>query len=567
MFTWNCTPFNIAITCPKSCARLMQKPFYDIFLSKERISMRVSDIIGLAREYLRLGIVGAVFLLTVFLIGYFIIYRKIFKGQKKIKPIRFLWWAVMACYMIVVIGATLLSRGSNWMTGRIMPLFYSYRDAWVDYSATSWRNIILNICMFVPLGFLLPLGQKRLRTAWKTYLAGFLTTLFIELAQLILQRGIFEWDDLMDNTIGAMIGYGFYALFAAFVSLFRKDKQDRESEESKKIEGSKDSEEGRESEESRKREESKEGEEGKENRERESRENKNNRESGRNIVRLAVLQMPLLAVIVVFSAIFITYENQELGNPPYQYIVKYNAKKLTVTSAGRWSTEQETLPVYQLNVLSQTEAAVFAEEFFQSLGTGLLEERNDFYENTAYFYDSDQRYSMHVKYQAGTYSLWDSDIFTDGVSAVPQVYGASEQEVKAALEGYGIQVPNGALFSENDNGTYEFRADMLQLESYVLDGTLTCDLYSDGRIWILDNKIKKAELYKEFSVISESEAYQRLCNGQFRAYVYGNAAINIDVQDCHIIYAADSKGYYQPIYDFECDINGEKGDIVIPAIQ
>ena len=515
--------------------------------------MRVSEIIGLAREYLRLGIVGAVFLLAVFLIGYFIVYRKIFKGQRKIKPARFLWWAVMACYLIVVIGATLLSRGSNWMTGRIMPLFYSYKDAWVDYSATSWRNIILNICMFVPLGFLLPLGQKKLRKAWKTYLAGFLTTLFIELSQLILQRGIFEWDDLMDNTIGAMIGFGFYVMYAAIVNIFRKDKQNGESRESKEDKEDKEEKEDKEDKEDKK---------GKE-----SRKSKDSKESGRNAVTLAILQLPLLVVVLVFTAIFVTYENQELGNLPYQYIIKYNAKKLTVTSAKDWSTEQETLPVYQLEVLSQTEAAAFAEEFFQSLGTGLLEERNNFYENTAYFYDSDQRYSMHVKYQGGTYSLWDSDIFTDGVSAAWQVYGASEQEVKAALERYGIQVPDGVLFSENDSGTYEFRADMLQLENYVLDGTLTCDLYSDGRIWRLDNKIKTAELYKEFPVISESEAYQKICNGQFRTYFYGNAALNIDVQDCHIIYATDSKGYYQPIYDFECNVYGEKGDILIPAIR
>ena len=537
--------------------------------------MRVSEIIGLAREYLRLGMMGAFFLLAVFLIGYFIFYRKIFKGQKKIKPARFLWWAVMACYMIVVIGATLLNRGSNWMTEKIMPLFYSYKDAWVDYSATSWRNIILNICMFVPLGFLLPLGQKRLRKAWKTYLAGFLTTLFIELSQLILQRGIFEWDDLMDNTLGAMIGYGFYALFAAFVNIFRKDKQDRESEECKKIEGSKDSEESRESEEGREREKSKESEENRKREEskeceenRESRENKNNRENGRRVIKLAVLQLPLLVVILVFTAIFITYENQELGNPPYQYIVKYNAKKLTVTSAGHWSTEQETLPVYQLKVFSQTEAATFAEEFFQSLGTGLLEERNDFYENTALFYDLNQHYSMWLKYRGGTYTLSDfGKVSTDDANSVWQIYGATEEEVRAVLEGYGIQIPEGVLFSENNKGIYEFKADMLPQENYVLDGALTCDLYSNGRIGRLDNQMKKAELYKEFPVISKSEAYQRICNGQFRAYVYGDVALNINVQDCYIIYAIDSKGYYQPIYDFECEINGEKSDILIPAIQ
>lgn len=44
----------------------------------------------------------------------------------------------------------------------------------------------------------------------KTYIAGFLFTLLIEVLQLYFEVGIFEAADLLNNTIGTMIGYGLY---------------------------------------------------------------------------------------------------------------------------------------------------------------------------------------------------------------------------------------------------------------------------------------------------------------------------------------------------------------------
>lgn len=88
----------------------------------------------------------------------------------------------------------------------------SYQDAWVNFSAAAWRNIILNICMFVPFGVLLPSCIKSCQSWWKTYLAGFVFTVGIESVQLVARRGLFELDDIMGNTVGAMIGYGIFAL-------------------------------------------------------------------------------------------------------------------------------------------------------------------------------------------------------------------------------------------------------------------------------------------------------------------------------------------------------------------
>ncbi len=45
-----------------------------------------------------------------------------------------------------------------------------------------------------------------------TMLAGFFTSLTVELSQLILQRGLMEWDDLLGNVLGTFLGYGIYRI-------------------------------------------------------------------------------------------------------------------------------------------------------------------------------------------------------------------------------------------------------------------------------------------------------------------------------------------------------------------
>ena len=69
-------------------------------------------------------------------------------------------------------------------------------------------NFIGNICLFVPIGFCVPLLWNK-SSLPKTLLAGFLISLFIELCQLPQARGT-DIDDLWINTLGAMIGYLLY---------------------------------------------------------------------------------------------------------------------------------------------------------------------------------------------------------------------------------------------------------------------------------------------------------------------------------------------------------------------
>lgn len=80
---------------------------------------------------------------------------------------------------------------------------------------TNWaelRNIILNILLFIPFGYLLPSMFPKLRW-WQVVIIGFCGSLLIELLQLLTRLGYADVDDLINNTLGAAIGFLCYKLF------------------------------------------------------------------------------------------------------------------------------------------------------------------------------------------------------------------------------------------------------------------------------------------------------------------------------------------------------------------
>lgn len=462
--------------------------------------MRIVDLVSMGKEYLVLG----VFAIFVIMVITFIVYKCLLKGKKKINPIRILGWLFLGSYIVIILGATLFGRAELWEKENILPLFYSYRDAWVNFSVTAWRNLILNVCMFVPLGVLLPLMIKFFRSFWKTYLAGFFFTLCIEGIQLFGKRGIFELDDILHNTVGMMIGYGIYAIGTAIIQKYKSE----------------------------------------------------------NISwkKTLSLQLPLVICVIWFSAIFISYNNKELGNVSGQYIVTYDKDKLEVKSECKYSKEAKKVPVYQFKIWSREDTTDFAEKLLQKLGTKLDTERNDFYEDTAVFYGEDQK-NLWIDYAGGTYDL--NEPFSEEKKVKTDI---SEKEVRKVLETYDIVIPKKAVFSKKE-GRYTFTVEQQVEKDGMLDGTISGELSEEEKILELNYGLKKCKPYKSFVGISEQEAFEQICSGKFW-YPYGREDnLFILVKECKIGYETDSKGYYQPVYLFDCEINGEKNEIKIPILQ
>ena len=82
-----------------------------------------------------------------------------------------------------------------------------------------------NIIWFAPAGFLARLWGGRLPHA---LLAGFLLSLVIETAQFVLGSGVSELDDLILNTLGALVGYAFGCLTLRRISARKKTGSQKE---------------------------------------------------------------------------------------------------------------------------------------------------------------------------------------------------------------------------------------------------------------------------------------------------------------------------------------------------
>ncbi len=81
-------------------------------------------------------------------------------------------------------------------------------------SEFSLVNVLGNICMFVPIGFFIPLLWRQ--RGWKVVLYGFCLSAFIEFCQLFLIRAT-DIDDLILNTLGTAAGLFIYSLFSVIV--------------------------------------------------------------------------------------------------------------------------------------------------------------------------------------------------------------------------------------------------------------------------------------------------------------------------------------------------------------
>ncbi|MNO46299.1 VanZ like family protein [compost metagenome] len=78
-------------------------------------------------------------------------------------------------------------------------------------NGVSWPgriiNILGNVIVFAPFGFLLPLLKKGLRSVLRLLLVSALGILFLETMQMLLRAGSLDIDDVLLNLAGVLTGY------------------------------------------------------------------------------------------------------------------------------------------------------------------------------------------------------------------------------------------------------------------------------------------------------------------------------------------------------------------------
>ena len=117
----------------------------------------------------------------------FFIHKKKYKGQRKFPWGKVFLWLMFFGYLLIVVYATTLRWSGFFHREWNFHLFRAWREAWNNYSVKNWANVLLNIAMFAPLGFMLPLMSKKYRKWYVTIPTGFGASLAIELLQFAIR--------------------------------------------------------------------------------------------------------------------------------------------------------------------------------------------------------------------------------------------------------------------------------------------------------------------------------------------------------------------------------------------
>ena len=138
----------------------------------------------------------------------------LFLNREKIARKRYRWRHVAWSYVYMLYCYLAVQKTAG--IGTIWDLIsYGKLDATINlipFSSEGFATYILNVIMFMPLGFLLPLIWRRYRKMGRAVLTGFCMSLSIELLQLFCLR-VTDVDDLTMNTLGTAVGFCCWIVF------------------------------------------------------------------------------------------------------------------------------------------------------------------------------------------------------------------------------------------------------------------------------------------------------------------------------------------------------------------
>lgn len=154
--------------------------------------------------------IGLVIGAVVFCSCMFMTRRREMKRGGEVSGKEVFWSLALSIYVMFLLGATLLNRTLGDGEGLRLELFWSYRVVFQEQNWELAKQILYNILAFIPWGILVPKCFGRSMGYWKVVGSAITMSVGIELVQLIGQCGLCELDDVVHNTLGAVIGYGIY---------------------------------------------------------------------------------------------------------------------------------------------------------------------------------------------------------------------------------------------------------------------------------------------------------------------------------------------------------------------
>ena len=155
--------------------------------------------------FLILGACVTVFLMLSYLLRHF-------------REMRAGWLAMFVTYLLVLGYITVFSRDGTNSTA-ILAGFTSFEEALETHSLQPLNHFLLNVVMFIPLGFLFVMMQpSRLDRVLLVLPISTMLSVTIETIQLMLRLGQCDLEDIVANALGGVIGLLLYRVAGPWIS-------------------------------------------------------------------------------------------------------------------------------------------------------------------------------------------------------------------------------------------------------------------------------------------------------------------------------------------------------------
>lgn len=458
----------------------------------------------LRRYFVLVVLAGVIVVISVALL------RRIHKRKYgQYQTIAWKWYVLLLTfwgYVLLVLFLTTF-RSSSFHRQVNLHLFRAWREALNNFSAHRWLNVLLNIAMFVPFGFMLPMLREKFRKCYLTIPVGLAFSLFIEVVQLTLARGVFDVDDLFCNSLGATIG--FFGVMTLLTLFQKREKRCR------------------------------------------------------TILPHAGMLLILLGAV---GSVFLCYHIQELGNLPQASAYRIDTKDTIWKLECELTGGSEMAAVYQTIMRSKDECDAFATDFQQRIPT-ILDDIS-YYQEAAYYMDHGSQGGAHFLFVHYLDQGFEYSAIYDEAALWGE---GDRETIEKALEKYGISVPVSAEFAVLGEGWHSFFCCQQQEGDYFWDGILRVRYCENGSLREIENGLLSYSYYSQVEIIGAQGAYEQLIAGKFNdeGLFERVKPSQVAVLGWSMEYRVDTKGFYQPVYVFE--VASQDGtyqsSIVIPAVK
>ena len=268
--------------------------------------------------------------------------------------------------------------------------------------------------------------------------------------------------------------------------------------------------------------------------------------------------LPVFLTAAIVAGFFLSYWLQPYGNLPSAPDHRQKPESVVWTGAEALSEQPLNAMIYQAPAFTKETGEQFAEAFGKRHNLDLSSK--NYYDGSAVYYDPGENYYLFLLYRDGSY-LYQGKGFQKSASG-----SLTGQQFMDILEAYEIAAPDGAEFSEGENGNYYMAARQLKIQGGMYDGAVRCRVDAHGNVLELEQYLNFFEVYREEALLSPARAFEKLQRGEF-AGLY-NPALDYEITGWSLSYRADTKGFYRPVYIFDALADGEwiSGGLLVTAM-